>query len=334
VIGTERHESRRIDNQLRGRSGRQGDPGSSRFFVSLQDDIMRLFGGERISRLMEMLKIPEDQPIEHNMVSKAIEQAQTKVENFNFDARKRVVEYDDVMNRQREIIYGKRRRIPDQKQIKANLDQEVENLIAMHTAEEKPNYDQILVNFCEILPLSLDSQKKLKDDLGRLRRPQKITALLKKLVDQAYSQRQKQLGEQTMRQIERFVWLQTIDKLWVDHLDMMDDLREGVGLRGYAQQDPLVEYKKEAYGSFERLVGVIDYEMVRRLFRVQVAQRPAMPRQVRTNEDRQQTPRRSPRATSGRGKKKIGRNDPCPCGATKPDGKPKKYKHCCYPKYG
>jgi len=355
VVGTERHESRRIDNQLRGRSGRQGDPGSSRFFVSLEDDIMRLFGGEQVSHMMDVLKIPEDQPIEHSMVSKAIEQAQVKVEGFNFDMRKRVVEYDDVMNKQREIIYGKRKQILEEegnpparpvggpagggelkKEIQDNMKQEIANLITMYAPQgfQKIEYEQIINGFCEVLPLDSGSQGRLKEQVSNITNPDELSKFLNKLSNDAYETREKQVGSEVMREIEKFVWLQTIDRLWIDHLDAMDDLREGVGLRGYGQQDPLVEYKKEAFGSFERLMNTIDAEVVRRVFRVQVANQPAVrPRpvqsqQVQTNIDRQDKIGLAP------GKKKIGRNDPCPCGATKPDGTPKKYKHCCYPKYG
>ena len=355
VVGTERHESRRIDNQLRGRSGRQGDPGSSRFFVSLEDDIMRLFGGEQVSHMMDVLKIPEDQPIEHSMVSKAIEQAQVKVEGFNFDMRKRVVEYDDVMNKQREIIYGKRKQILEEegnpparpvggpagggelkKEIQDNMKQEIANLITMYAPQgfQKIEYEQIINGFCEVLPLDSGSQGRLKEQVSNITNPDELSKFLNKLSNDAYETREKQVGSEVMREIEKFVWLQTIDRLWIDHLDAMDDLREGVGLRGYGQQDPLVEYKKEAFGSFERLMNTIDAEVVRRVFRVQVANQPAVrPRpvqsqQVQTNIDRQDKMGLAP------GKKKIGRNDPCPCGATKPDGTPKKYKHCCYPKFG
>ena len=355
VVGTERHESRRIDNQLRGRSGRQGDPGSSRFFVSLEDDIMRLFGGEQVSHMMDVLKIPEDQPIEHSMVSKAIEQAQVKVEGFNFDMRKRVVEYDDVMNKQREIIYGKRKQILEEegnpparpvggpagggelkKEIQDNMKQEIANLITMYAPQgfQKIEYEQIINGFCEVLPLDSGSQGRLKEQVSNITNPDELSKFLNKLSNDAYETREKQVGSEVMREIEKFVWLQTIDRLWIDHLDAMDDLREGVGLRGYGQQDPLVEYKKEAFGSFERLMNTIDAEVVRRVFRVQIANQPAVrPRpvqsqQVQTNIDRQDKMGLAP------GKKKIGRNDPCPCGATKPDGTPKKYKHCCYPKYG
>ncbi|HUV42596.1 MAG TPA: preprotein translocase subunit SecA [Patescibacteria group bacterium] len=342
VIGTERHESRRIDNQLRGRSGRQGDPGSSRFFVSLEDDIMRLFGGERIAGLMTTLKLPEDQPIEHSMVSKAIEQAQTKVEGFNFDMRKRVVEYDDVMNRQREIIYKKRQEILKaadksngelKKEIQEKMISNLDNLVALYTPEGivEIEYEQIVTGFCEILPFDTNSQGKLKVQLKDLKDPEKIKDLLKKLAKDAYESREKQIGSEMMRQLERFVYLRTIDRLWVDHLDAMDDLREGVGLRGYGQKDPLVEYKKEAFTSFERLLDSIDHDLIRQIFRVQIGQPQPQRQPIQTNIDTKDNmgltaqPQQAKQAIPR--KKKVGRNDPCPCGSNK------KYKKCCYPKY-
>jgi len=343
VVGTERHESRRIDNQLRGRSGRQGDPGSSRFFVSLEDDIMRLFGGDRIAGLMTTLKLPEDQPIEHQMVSKAIEQAQTKVEGFNFDMRKRVVEYDDVMNKQREIIYEKRQAILQtagktngelKKEILEKMLGEVDNLLALYAPEgiSQIEYDQIMPGFGEILPFDTNSQGRLKSQLEEIKEPEKIKEFLKKLVSDAYEGREKQVGETNMRQIESFVYLRTIDRIWVDHLDAMDDLREGVGLRGYGQKDPLVEYKKEAFSSFERLLGSIDHDLVRQIFRVQIGPPRPQPQPIRTNIDTQDkmglTPEPKQASQVVPQKKKIGRNDPCPCGSGK------KYKKCCYPKYG
>jgi len=344
VVGTERHESRRIDNQLRGRAGRQGDPGSSRFFVSLEDDVMRLFGGEQIARLMGMLKIPEDQPIEHGLVSKAIQQAQVKVEGFNFDMRKHVVEYDDVMNKQREIIYGKRQKILQltdennselKEQIQDKMASYLANLVNMYAPEglEKIEADQIINGFCEILPVDPGSQSSLKNQVVQLGSADKIIDFLTKTLLQAYDSREKQVGQGIMREIEKFVWLQSIDRLWIDHLDAMDDLREGVGLRGYGQQDPLVEYKKEAFASFEKLMAMIEEEVIRRVFRVQVAQPPpTMPQRIQTNIDTKdemglKTPS-SGISSVGTGKTKPGRNDPCPCGSGK------KYKKCCYPKYG
>jgi preprotein translocase subunit SecA len=341
VVGTERHESRRIDNQLRGRSGRQGDPGSSRFFVALEDDIMRLFGGEKIASLMSTLKLPEDQPIEHKMVSRAIEQAQTKVEGFNFDMRKRVVEFDDVMNKQREIIYKRRQKILKaadktdgelKKEIQEKMLGEVDNLITLYAPEgiSQIEYGQIIPGFCEILPLDTNSQGRLKSQLKKIKEPEKIKDLLDKLTIDAYGSREKQVGPEAMRQIERFVYLRTIDRLWIDHLDAMDDLREGVSLRGYGQKDPLVEYKKEAFASFERLLGSVDHDIVRQVFRIQIGQ--PKPQPVQTNIDAQDgiglTPQPQPAKQAVPRKKKVGRNDPCPCGSGK------KYKKCCYPKYG
>ena len=353
VIGTQRHESRRIDNQLRGRAGRQGDPGSSRFFVSLEDDIMRLFGGERIANLMEMLKIPESQPIENKLVSKAIEQAQTKVEGFNFDMRKRVVEYDDVMNKQREIIYQKRKQVlaaagkKTQKlknQIKEAIKARVANLVALHIVSDLPagkvgnqtfECDQIVTGFCEILPLDIGSQRKLKADLGKIKEQTKMIDFLMRIIDRAYEQREKQVGMELMRQMENFVFLQAIDHFWIQHLDAMEDLREGVALRGYAQQDPLVEYKKEAFSSFEDLMSSIDREVAGRIFRVQVAQPLVPPQMMQTNIDVQdgigltdKPTVATPRPVAQRRKKKIGRNDPCWCGSGK------KWKKCHYPDLG
>jgi len=332
VIGTERHESRRIDNQLRGRAGRQGDPGSSRFFVSLEDDLMRIFGGEQISRLMETLKIPEDQPIEHRMVSKAIEQAQIRVEGFNFDLRKRVVEYDDVMNKQREIIYGKRKQILEkaesddwlEKEILEILGKEIEFIANLPTEEVVPK-------FLEVLPLDEASAERLKSQVSSLTTPQEIADLLNKLVREAFSLRKKQLGEEVFRQLGKFIYLQAIDRLWIDHLYAMDSLREGIGLRGYGQVDPLVEYKKEAYASFEKLIGAIEGEVARRIFRVQITAPPLASRQIQTNVDTQDQmglksqPVIKPVVS---GKKKIGRNDPCWCGSGK------KWKKCHYPDPG
>jgi len=345
VVGSERHESRRIDNQLRGRTGRQGDPGSTRFFVSLEDDIMRLFGGEQVSRLMDLLKIPEDQPIEHGMVSKAIEQAQVKVEGFNFDMRKQVVEYDDVMNKQREIIYGKRREVLEtagneaglKKEILEIIEGEIDNLLAMYASEMAKEIDleKIVNGFCEMLPFDTASSANLKTSLSKVKPAEEMAKFLKKLVADAFETRERQVTPGIMREMEKFVWLQTIDRLWIDHLDTIEDIREGVGLRGYAQQDPLVEYKKEAFASFERLMASIDHEVVRRIFRVQLAHPPVggQPRPMQTNIDMQDSTgllakQQSQSKPVISGRKKVGRNDPCWCGSGK------KWKKCHYPQLG
>ncbi|PJE67637.1 preprotein translocase subunit SecA [Candidatus Shapirobacteria bacterium CG10_big_fil_rev_8_21_14_0_10_40_9] len=328
VIGTERHEARRIDNQLRGRSGRQGDPGSSSFFVALDDDLMRIFGGEQVSKLMTAFKLPEDQPLEHAMVSKAIEQAQVKVEGFNFDARKHLVEYDDVANKQREIIYGLRKKVLSgenmREEILEKIKTDIGNLITMYSPQGyiEPEYESIIRGFCEIVPFDEASQTRLKSQLANLKTQDKIIEFLLKLITDLYETREKQVGPELSREIEKFAYISSIDHLWMDHLDALDDLREGIGLRGYGQRDPLVEYKNEAFSMFERLVKQIDYEVVRRIFRIQVAQRPVQ--NVQTNIDTSDMTGVTPVKAA----KKIGRNDPCPCGSGK------KYKKCCYPKFG
>ena len=278
VIGTERHEARRIDNQLRGRSGRQGDPGSSQFFVSIEDDLMRVFGGDRIKKLMETLKIPEDQPIESKMISKAIESAQARVEGFNFDLRKHILEYDEVMNKHREVFYKKRKEILGKSQISI-----------------------------------INGQTEKKQNLLR----DYILEIVKKagFTEGDYSKKEKEIGEENMRKIEKFVPLQVLDNFWIEHLENMEHLRDSVRLRAYGQQDPLVEYKKEGHSMFKRLLATIDTVIANAVFQAQL-----------------KTPRIKKRfglpAEAPRSGAKVGRNDPCPCGSGK------KYKKCCYPKFG
>jgi len=291
VTGTERHEARRIDNQLRGRSGRQGDPGSGRFYVSLEDDIMRLFGGEQIAKIMTTFKLPEDTPIEHAMVGKAIENAQIKVETHNFDIRKHLVEYDDVANKQREIIYGMRRENLEaakdkqmaqkmKDEIKGKIEREIENLVLMHAPEgiAKPEHEKIIQEFATIIPFDDASNDKLFKDASKINDPQELIRFLKGVINEVYTSREKTLGETVARDIEKFVNLSVIDTLWIGHLDSLDDLREGIGLRAAGQRDPLVEYKQEAFNLFEKLMVSIDYEIVHRIFKVQVRQEPTIER--------------------------------------------------------
>ncbi|MBM3283754.1 preprotein translocase subunit SecA [Candidatus Gottesmanbacteria bacterium] len=339
VIGTERHESRRIDNQLRGRSGRQGDPGSSRFFVALDDEVMRLFGGEQVAKLMTVFKLPEDVPLEHPMVSRAIEQAQVKVEGFNFDIRKHLVEYDDVLNKQREIIYRLRRQIVAGDNLKETilerLNKQITNLVNIYSAngftpEEKKN---IIQEFMTIVPFDPNSQNRMLETLSQLKTVEESSNFLNKIVRDVYAQREKQLGNDIIRQVEKWVALSVTDNLWMDYLDAIDDLREGIGLRGYGQLDPLVEYKNEAYSMFERLVSGIDYEITHRIFKVQVQ---IAPDQIRTlqqqqtaiSQSAQQQLKRQQAAGNNQHPKKLGRNDPCWCGSRK------KYKKCHYPSLG
>ena len=275
VIGTERHESRRIDNQLRGRSGRQGDSGETRFFISLEDDLMRIFGGEQVSKVMNFLKMPEDTPIEHGMVSKAIEGAQRKVEGHNFDIRKHTVEYDDVMNQQRQIIYGIRHKVLETADNQGlDLKEEILDKITIAISgmvasfNEEQDYLKLVEEYTTIVPLDQNSKKDLETRLREFQETEKLTEFLISLTKDFYDERENSVGSETARQMEVFVYLNTIDQLWIEHLDTIDDLRSGIGLRGYAGRDPLVEYKKEAFDLFEKLVAEIDSEIVHRIFKV------------------------------------------------------------------
>ncbi|MEK7517545.1 MAG: preprotein translocase subunit SecA, partial [Patescibacteria group bacterium] len=359
VIGTERHESRRIDNQLRGRSGRQGDPGVSRFFVGLDDEIMRLFGGDTISRVMTRFNMPEDVPLQHVIVSKAIEQAQTKVEGFNFDIRKHLVDYDDVLNKQREIIYKRRRRILELSKVSKEKGEESDNLslkndilekiqdalstiVVTNSAEvfdggESPS-QKIVAQFCTIIPFDENSQKQLAKQIENYSSEEEKIELLSKIARDIYEKREEQIGKDLMRQIEKFVVLSVIDSLWMDHLDAVENLRGGIGLRGYGQRDPLVEYKNEAFKMFEQLIDGIDDEIVHRIYKIQVREAPTMPTHQHvasrpagfdagiseTSTSATSSTRQVTRNTNGQ-KKKLGRNDKCWCGSGK------KYKKCHYP---
>ena len=344
VLGTERHESRRIDNQLRGRSGRQGDPGSSRFFLSLEDDLMRIFGGEAISSIMDRLNLPEEMPIENALVSRAIEQAQVKVEGFHFDIRKRLVEFDDVANQQREIVYKLRKRILESTDLKeeivSKLSQQIDRILLISWPEfsPKPDYERVLVSFLDIVPFDEASIKRVKGELSKRTTKEEIKELLEKVIADVHKTREEQVGTEVMRQIEKYAYLGSIDHLWIDHIDHIDDLREGIGLRAYGQRDPLVEFKAEAYGMFEGLIDKIDEELSHRIFRIGVAMpQPEIPlAQARENIDKSDTTGlvgdAEQTAQSGEPafaeKSKIGRNDPCWCGSGK------KWKKCHYPNPG
>lgn len=349
IIGSERHEARRIDNQLRGRSGRQGDPGSTQFYVSLQDDLMKLFGGDAVANLMNALKLPDDIPIENGMVSKSIESAQSRVEGQNFDSRKRVVEYDDVMNKQREIIYSLRRQVLElgdpnndnkeeaqaelREMVVPKIDEEIEVLVDTSFGENNTEIDleRIVREFITIIPLDENSQKEVREELGKRKDSvEDIKEYLRGISKQVYEARENSLGVDLSRQIEKLVLISVIDTLWVNHLEDIDDLREGIGLRGYAQRDPLIEYKSEAYKLFEDLMDAIDYEVVHRIFKVQVTtQQPTQQTQTTTttsssmaateSHEGHNHPVREPVTV---GENKIGRNDPCPCGSGL------KYKKC------
>ena len=278
IIGTERHESRRIDNQLRGRCARQGDPGSSKFFLSLEDDLMRLFGSDNIAGIMDKLGMEDDEPIEHSLVTKSIENAQKKVEARNFSIRKHVLEYDDVMNQQREVIYSQRHKILHQENLKDTIkemvDETVERTMTMYAPPEVYSEDwdlQALINYAEdfYAPRGLLTV----DYLQNLSR-EELAEYLQKVADDNYQAREDAIGPELMRELENLVMLKVVDNHWMEHLDAMDMLREGVGLRAYGQKDPLVEYKFEAYDMFEAMMEAIKEDVVRYIYRVNVITQP------------------------------------------------------------
>ena len=331
ILGTERHESRRIDNQLRGRSGRQGDPGSSRFFLALDDDLLRIFGGERITGIMERLGMEEGEPIEHGLISRAIENAQAKVEGHNFDIRKHLLEYDDVMNQQREVIYRQRREALNGENIKdaiVDIIYEKCEEIAYSFANEKTHpeewdlkglKDMVFKQF-NFRPDKLDEH--LMDGLNA----EKLSELLFNASIEIYSKKESVIGARDFRQLERFVMLQTVDNLWKDHLLSMDHLKEGIGLRGYAQQNPLLVYKKEGFDMFQDMISRIKDETIEMLFRVQISEPEMMPDyQKQNNQQMIFSSGEEPETTKPlkRTGEKVGRNAPCPCGSGK------KFKKCC-----
>jgi len=332
IIGTERHEARRIDNQLRGRAGRQGDPGSSRFYVALDDELMMRFGGQNVAGLMERLGLEDDVPIEHNLVTKSLENSQVKVEGHNFDLRKHLLQYDDVINEQRSVIYQQRTdalsKTTLRPTIEAMLDNELSSLVEAHTQSERAEWDleglHRDVQRIVPLPSNMDGHEWLNMSAGE------IEAQLLDLADQVYDQHEQEFGADTMREIERAVVLRSIDNRWIHHLTALDELRTGIGLRAYGQQDPLVTFKREGYGMFAQLTEVIQEDVARLILHVAPetsappARRAAMPRATRYQGAGGQVatavaPTR--RATSG-GISEIGRNDPCPCGSGK------KFKAC------
>ena len=332
VLGTERHESRRIDNQLRGRSGRQGDPGSSRFYLALEDDLLRIFGGDRIHGIMEKLGMEEGEPIEHNLISRAIENAQAKVEGRNFEIRKQLLEYDDVMNQQREVIYRQRRQTLDgqsmQSVVEDMISEKAEEIAALFADEKmlpeewdwkginEQVYKQFNLRFDGIDP----EEESALDHEG-------LTTRIFETAMNGYQEKEQVFGKEQLRQVERIVMLQTVDSLWKDHLLSMDHLKEGIGLRSYAQQNPLIIYKKEGFELFEDLISRIKEETLSILFRIQIAQpdemealRQPKEQQLSYSGGEASAPKRKP---VRHGKKKVGRNAPCPCGSGK------KYKKCC-----
>ncbi len=349
VLGTEKHESRRIDNQLRGRSGRQGDPGESRFFVSLEDDLMRIFGGEQISKMMTFLNFPEDQPLTHSMVSKAIEQAQVKVEGFNFDIRKHLVDFDDVLNKQRQIVYELRKKMLFGSKNNSDFKQTISEIFAEEIAVLVNNYminidqlaDEDKVKLVQELNMMIPFEEKKLISMIESKDQEKIITFLNNIIDEQYDLREKKLGKEIWNDVVRSVVLSTIDKFWMDHLTAIEDLREGINLRGYGQLDPLVEYKNEAYSMFEKLISNINFEVTRRLFKIEVNIGANLDIPVHSHEPPKmilqsasaidpfnQTQQQKSETTTqikANPHKKLGRNEKCWCGSGK------KYKKCHYP---
>ena len=331
IIGTERHESRRIDNQLRGRSGRQGDPGSSRFYLALEDDLLRIFGGERMTAIMERLGMEDGEPIEHNLISRAIENAQTKVEAHNFDIRKHLIEYDDVMNQQREVIYRQRREALDGNSLKSAIEDMIrdkaaeiadviaDDKIAPEEWDLKALNEAVFNQFNFYLELNGD----LMDGLTR----DGLAEAISESALENYARKEAEIGELNFRQLERYVMLNTVDALWKDHLLSMDHLKEGIGLRGYAQQNPLIVYKKEGFDMFQDMISRIQEQTVSILFRIQPAeperiveyQKPKEQNLIFSGSDSEPQKKQPIR----RKNEKTGRNDFCPCGSGK------KFKKCC-----
>lgn len=335
ILGTERHESRRIDNQLRGRAGRQGDPGSSQFFVSMEDDLMRLFGGEKMKNLMTTLGLPDDQPIAARLVSRSIEQAQKKIEGLNFDTRKHVLEFDDVLNHQRNVIYKRRRKYlsgtPESKgvdlkeEILGMVRQELGEVVAYHlnlpeeqAGDKHSPSGEILKTANTIFPVSkelVESVKKAQEDSASVEFA--ITDILVKAAEDTWEVRERDMGKEIFEGAQRFVALQALDTLWMEHLDTMDHLRDSVRLRGYGQRDPLVEYKKEGFAMFQRMTAEINKQVVYSIFKISVQVEPQAQAQ------KMELSGSGPKAGTGDPKfQGVGRNDPCPCGSGK------KFKKC------
>ena len=329
IIGTERHDSRRIDNQLRGRAGRQGDPGETRFYISLEDDLMRLFGGERVQAAMERMNIDEDMPIESKMLTRSIQQAQTTVESRNFQARKSVLEYDDVMNKQREIIYGQRRQVLEGMDVKDVIMNMMNTSITHLVQNAFSGVQHLDMTSCQELLRQVEgvyfpkyavrfSQEQL-DAMDA----QAVTDAFTQAAAGYYQQKEDEFTAPVMREVERVVLLRVVDEYWMEHIDAMSDLRQGIRLRAYAQTDPIIAYKKESLEMFEEMIAAIQDETVRRLYSVRLKKNEEVKRERVANATSESvggdgTVKKQPRKV-----KKIGRNEPCPCGSGK------KYKNCC-----
>jgi preprotein translocase subunit SecA len=333
IIGTERHEARRIDNQLRGRSGRQGDPGTSRFYISLEDDIVRRFGGDRIKTIMGWAGMGEDTPIENKWVNRAIEAAQVKVEGYHFDIRKHLVDYDDVVNKHRELIYEERKKILSGADLKSNIlsmvKDELQALVETHTVgyDDGWNIEGLVGELATFFPLPPDLNADTLSKMGA----QEIKDQLTEQAETLYEEKEKEVGTDNMRILERLLMLRIIDSLWVEHLTAMEHMRQGIGLHAVAQRDPLVAYKREGHNMFQSLMAAIQHDMVHTIYRASITKKSETPQKQATPVSTTTPMAAAAQAQTGseprkrlkvKGKK-VGRNDPCPCGSGK------KYKHCC-----
>ncbi len=327
IIGTERHESRRIDNQLRGRSGRQGDPGESRFYIALDDDLMKIFGGDMITSVYNTLKADENMPIEMGMISKAVENAQKRVEGRHFSIRKHVLQYDDVMNTQREIIYKQRKEVLDgenlKDQIQKMMHSVVEEVVTTHETEEGVDKEGLRTEAKAILNIELEDINNNSQEL--------IEEISNKVIE-SYDAKEKEIGEKELRELERVVMLKVVDQKWMDHIDSMDELKDGIGLRAYGQKDPVALYKIEGFDMFEQMTNDIKIDVVKILTHIKGIQNTERKQTVKiTGEGLKQEgtptiPNKSQNAPNTPIKNQgpqVGRNDPCPCGSGK------KYKNCC-----
>lgn len=334
ILGTERHESRRIDNQLRGRAGRQGDPGSSRFYLSLEDDLLRIFGGERISGIMNKLGLEEGEPIEHKMISRAIENAQRKVEGHNFQIRKQLLDFDNVMNQQREVIYRQRQEALGNEDLKETIEdmirEKTEEVVSAWADENLPSDQWDLKGFADAVFSQFAIKIDMAEHLEKGMTSEQVESFILDMALERYREKEEYIPPQDLRRLERYVMLQTVDSFWKDHLLSMDHLKQGIGLRGYAQQDPIMVYKKEAFAMFQEMISRIKEETVKILFRIQIARPvdaeippeadPFKQQKINYSHGTDEPKQKRPVVRNGA---KVGRNDMCTCGSGK------KYKKCC-----
>ncbi len=330
ILGTERHEIRRIDNQLRGRSGRQGDPGSSRFYLSLEDDLLRIFGSERVAKIMNMLGIEEGEAITHGLITKAIENAQKKVEAHNFEIRKHLLEYDDVMNKQREVIYTQRREILGGSELREQftemMDETIEDVVAAYAIEKVAATEWDWQGIAEWAYKDFGFQLEIAPDVIAEMTPERLRVALQEKAGEIYKAKTESFGDEVMDHLIKVIMLQTIDSQWKDHLLSIDHLKEGIGLRGYGQKDPKQEYKVEAFKLFIDMIARIREEVVEKIFWVQLAEEEDIEFEEMKRRQQQrlvfnlvdeEAAKKPVKST------KVGRNDPCPCGSGR------KYKKCC-----